>query len=232
MIKDVLIDVKNDSIIFSCPYCKGPGVFPIDMVRGLFGKNSSRECPLCGSMAAFDSTKIEGTLRLLTADNPKLVNPLESEIEAAIKPKSAADKGKPVKEDELKLGGNLILVLDREETYREDIKKIFSGLSDVEAYGGCKGAADFIKKRAGRTTIMIMDVFLGDGTFIEVLDGIKDDERASKIPVIIVHPARKDRPVIEQMSYPYSQIKRIVYKDSLLGRLEEISSRIPKNRGN
>jgi CheY-like chemotaxis protein len=221
MIKDVLIDVRNGSIIFSCPYCKGPGVFPIEMVRGLFGKNSSRECPLCGSMAAFDSVKIEGTLRLLIADNPKLVNPLESEMEAAIKPK-------PAKEDELKLGGNLILVLDREETYREDIKKIFSGLSDVEAYGGCKGAADFIKERAGRTTIMIMDVFLGDGIFIEVLDGIKDDDKASKIPVIIVHPARKDRPVIEQMSYPYSQIKRIVYKDSLLGRLEEISSKIPK----
>lgn len=232
MVKDVLIDVKDGLIIFSCPYCRGPGVFLIDMVKGLFGKNTASRCPLCGSMTAFDSAKIEGTLRLLTAGDPKLENPLESEIEAAINPKTATDKGEAARKDELKLGGDLILVLDREETYREDIRKIFSGLSKVEAYGGCKGAAEFIKERANKTTLMIMDVFLGDGTFIEVLNGIKDDEKASKIPIIIVHPARKDRPVIEQMSYPYSQIKRIIYKDSLLERLEEISSKIPKNSGN
>ena len=110
MIKDVLIDVKAGLIIFSCPYCRGPGVFPVDMVKDLFGKNTSRECPLCGSMAAFDSVKIEGTLRLLTADNPKLENPLESvqpvcqlhrlgEIAAAEGPELGADqfhRGEPL----------------------------------------------------------------------------------------------------------------------------------------
>src|SRR4030042_50244 len=55
------------------------------------------------------------------------------------------------------------------------------GSARVEGYGGSKGAAEFIITHAKQAILVILDVYLGDGTFMDVLGGIKADEKAANI---------------------------------------------------
>jgi len=156
-------------------------------------------------------------------DDPNLKGPFDVKF----------TEGSLMQRDPAKAGAadrDVIVVIDSDETFRKDIGKIFDGLARVEAYGGSKGAAEFIIKHADQAILMILDVYMGDGTFIDVLSGIKGDEKAGKISTIVVHPTRKDRVVIEQMVLPFNQVKRIIHKDDLLKRLTELADRFPSRR--
>jgi CheY-like chemotaxis protein len=198
------------------------------VVQEISESDNIRTCPICWRDVLLDPLKIEGTVRLMMAENPGLNNPLEVEIDDEIEVE-IFEVARPVK-----AGGediavdDLILVVDSEETYRADIEKIFSGIAVVEAYGGAQGADTFIMERVESTTLVIMDVYLGDGTFMDILNAVKGDERASKVSVILVYPIRKDKPVIEEMAKQYPQVKRIIHKEDLLKRLTELSEKLPK----
>ena len=86
---------------------------------------------------------------------------------------------------------DVIVVIDSDETYRKDISTIFEGLARVEAYGGCRGRSSSSTRTPSRRILMILDVYLGDGTFIDVLAGIKADEKAANISTIVVHPTAR-----------------------------------------
>ena len=221
MSTDVVIEIVNGGFVFSCPFCKGSGVFGIDLIKENFGKAVIKNCPNCSADVTLDSLKIEGTIMLFTAGNPNLKNPLKEEIEKLQSTPSTADPEIEVKMEE----GDFILVVDREKKYREEISQIFSSLAKVDAYDGSDGAERFIMDRADSSTLIIMDVFLGNSTFIDVLNGIKDDKRASNIPIIIVYPKKKDKPIIERMTSNYPQIKRIVLKEDLLKKLNEFTKK-------
>ena len=220
MASDVIITIINNVIVFSCPSCTKTGGFPLELIKEMSGETINYTCGHCGTEAAFDSSRIEGTIRLMKKDDPNLKGPFDVKF----------TEGSLMQGDSAKAGAadrDVIVVIDSDESFRKDIGKIFDGLARVEAYGGSKGAAEFIIKHAGQAILMILDVYLGDGTFIEVLSGIKGDEKAGKISTIVVHPTRKDRVVIEQMVLPFNQVKRIIHKDDLLKRLTELADRFP-----
>jgi CheY-like chemotaxis protein len=229
MPSDVVLEKKEGWIVFSCPACTETGVFPPELVRSVSYEKESYRCPRCKAEVVFDVSKIEGTIHLMTTEDPALIDPLNVEIDEGVEVE-ITDVVTPHAQQAMEedAGRDLILVVDQEETYRKGIKDVFSGLAEVHAFGGSKGAPGFIQDRAVGATLIIMDVFLGDGTFVEVLEGIKDNEAAANIPAIIVHATRKDRPVIEQMSLAYPQVKRIIYKEELLKRLSEIAEKLLK----
>lgn len=222
MASDVIINIINNVIVFSCPTCARAGGFPLELIREMSGETISYPCGHCGSEAAFDSARIEGAVRLMKKSDPGLKGPFDVKFTegSLIQGDSIPGAGGAADQD-------VIVVVDSDETFRKDISAIFEGLARVEAYGGSAGAADFIIKHAGRAILMILDVYLGDGTFIDVLGGIRENERASKISTIVVHPTRKDRVIIEQMVLPFEQVKRIIHKDDLLKRLTELADKFP-----
>ena len=228
MPEEVVLEVHDGWIVFSCPSCSRRGVFSPQVVQEISESDNIRTCPICWRDVLLDPLKIEGTVHLMMAENPGLNNPLEVEIDDEIEVE-IFEVARPVK-----AGGediavdDLILVVDSEETYRADIEKIFSGIAVVEAYGGAQGAEKFIMERAESTTLVIMDVYLGDGTFMDILKAVKGDDQSSKVSVILVYPIRKDKPVIEEMAKQYPQVKRIIHKEDLLKRLTELSEKLPK----
>ena len=228
MPEEVIIEVHDGWIVFSCPSCSRKGVFSPEVAQEVSESDTIRTCPICWTEVLLNPLKIEGTVHLMMAEDPNLNNPLEVEIDEEIEVE-IFEVARP-----LKSGGedsavdDLILVVDSEETYRADIEKIFSGIAVVEAFGGAQGADAFIVGRAESTTLVIMDVYLGDGTFMDVLNAVKPDDRSSQVPVILVYPIRKDKPVIEEMAKQYPQVKRIIHKEDLLKRLSELSEKLPK----
>lgn len=222
MASDVIIDIINNVIVFSCPSCKKTGGFPLELIREMRGETIAYPCGHCGAEAAFDSSRIEGTVRLMKTDNPGLKGPFD------VKFKEGSLIGGDLPPGAGTADQDVIVVVDSDESFRTDIGTIFEGLARVEAYGGSKGAAEFIIKHANRVILMILDVYLGDGTFIDILGGIKASEKAAKISTIVVHPTRKDRVIIEQMVLPFPQVKRIIHKDDLLKRLTELAEKFPR----
>lgn len=218
MASDVTITIINSVIVFSCPACQRTGGFPLELIREMKGETINYPCGHCGAEAGFDSARVEGTVRLMKKDDPSLKGPFDVKFtEGSL---DSARAGGAVDQD-------VIVVIDSDETFRKDISTIFEGLARVEAYGGCQGAAEFIITHAKQAILMILDVYLGDGTFMDVLSGVKGDEKAAKISTIVVHPTRKDRVIIEQMVLPFEQVKRIIHKDELLKRLTELADRFP-----
>jgi hypothetical protein len=222
MAPDVVITIINNVIVFSCPSCSRTGGFPLELIREMKNESITYWCGHCGAQAEFDSARIEGTIRLMKKDNPNLKGPFDVKFkeESLIGGDSALSAGKAADQD-------VIVVIDSDESFRTDIGTIFEGLARVEAYGGSNGAAEFIIKHAKQAILMILDVYLGDGTFIDILGGIRENEKAAKISTIVVHPTRKDRVIIEQMVLPFPQIKRIIHKDDLLKRLTELAEKFP-----
>ncbi len=233
MAPDILINIVNSVIVFTCPSCGKTGGFGLEEIRkmGRAGESAVYPCGHCGAEASFDSATIEGTVRLMKKDNPGLRGPFGVKFEEAseIRVRPVGSPGEGGKGAGPAAGDHgVIVVIDSDESYRKDVQVIFEGLARVKAYGGSKGAVDFIKKWAQEAILMIIDVYLGDGTFIDVLGGLKESEEASKISTIVVHPTRKDRAIIEQMVLPYPQVKRIIHKDELLKRLSEVAEKFPK----
>jgi PleD family two-component response regulator len=228
MPEEVIIEIHDGWIVFSCPLCSRTGVFSPWVVQDVTEADNIRTCPICWEEVLFDPAKMEGTVHLMMAENPSLNNPLEVEIDDEIEVE-IFEVARPTKAGgEDSTVDDLIVVVDSEETYRADIEKIFSGIAVVEAYGGAQGADAFIVQRAESTTLVIMDVYLGDGTFMDILNSVKSDDRSSQVPVILVYPIRKDKPVIEEMAKQFPQVKRIIHKEDLLKRLAELSEKLPK----
>jgi hypothetical protein len=222
MAPDVVITIINNVIVFSCPSCKKTGGFPLELIREMKGETIAYPCGHCNAEASFDSAKIEGTVRLMKKDDPGLKGPFDVKFaEGALIGADSAGGGGSADQD-------VIVVIDSDESFRTDIGTIFQGLARVEAYGGSKGAAEFIITHAKRAILMILDVYLGDGTFIDILGAIKSNEKATGISTILVHPTRKDRVIIEQMVLPFPQVKRIIHKDDLLKRLAEVAEKFPR----
>ena len=218
MASDVTISIINSVIVFSCPACKRTGGFPLELIREMKGETINYPCGHCGAEAGFDSARVEGAVRLMKKDDPSLKGPFDVKFtEGSLDSTRAGDAADQ----------DVIVVIDSDETFRKDISTIFEGLARVEAYGGCQGAAEFIITHAKQAILVILDVYLGDGTFMDVLSGLKADEKAARISTIVVHPTRKDRVIIEQMVLPFAQIKRIIHKDELLKRLTELADRFP-----
>lgn len=218
MASDVIITIINSVIVFSCPACNKTGGFPLELIREMKGETINYPCGHCGQEAVFDSARMEGAVRLMKKDDPGLKGPFDVKFtEGSL---DSARAGGAADQD-------VIVVIDSDETFRTDITRIFEGLARVEAYGGSKGAAEFIISHAKQAILMILDVYLGDGTFMDVLGGIKGNDKAAKISTIVVHPTRKDRVIIEQMVLPYMQVKRIIHKDDLLKRLAELADKFP-----
>ena len=221
MAPEVVITIVNKVIVFSCPSCSKTGGFPLELIREMTEETIPYPCGHCGAEAAFDASRIEGTVRLMKKDDPDLKGPFDVKFtEQSLMQGDAASGGVGSHQD-------VIVVVDSDESFRTDIGTIFEGLARVEAYGGSKGAAEFIISHAKGAILMIIDVYLKDGTFIDVLGGIKENEKAAKISTIIVHPTRKDRVIIEQMVLPFPQVKRIIHKDDLLKRLTELAEKFP-----
>jgi hypothetical protein len=218
MASNVIITIINNVIVFSCPACSKTGGFPLELIREMSGEAINYPCGHCGAEAAFDSARIEGAVRLMKKDNPSLKGPFDVKFT-----EGSLDSARGGAADQ-----DVIVVIDSDESFRKDIATIFEGLARVEAYGGSEGAAEFIITHAKQAILMILDVYLGDGTFMDVLGGIKGNEKAAKISTIVVHPTRKDRVIIEQMVLPYVQVKRIIHKDDLLKRLTELADKFPK----
>jgi hypothetical protein len=222
MAPDVVITIVNQVIVFSCPSCGKTGGFPLELIKEMKEEVIPYPCGHCAADASFDSARIEGAIRLMKKDDPALKGPFDVKfVEQSLMQGDAAPGDGSSSRD-------VIVVVDSDESFRTDISKIFAGLAQVEAYGGSKGAADFIARHAAGAILMIIDVYLGDGTFIDVLSGIRENEKASKISTIVVHPTRKDRVIIEQMVLPFPQVKRIIHKDDLLKRLAELAEKFPK----
>ncbi len=218
MAPEVVITIVNQVIVFSCPSCGKTGGFPLELIREMTDETIPYPCGHCGAEAAFDASRIEGTVRLMKKDDPGLKGPFDVKFaEGSLMQGDSAPGGDQ----------DVIVVIDSDESFRKDIGTIFEGLARVEAYGGSKGAAEFIISHAKRAILMILDVYLGDGTFIDILGGIRENNKAAKISTIVVHPTRKDRVIIEQMVLPFPQIKRIIHKDDLLKRLTELAEKFP-----
>lgn len=221
MASEVVITIINNVIVFSCPSCKKTGGFPLELIKEMTVETITYPCGHCNEGASFDSARIEGTIRLMKKDNPGLKGPFDVKFTEGSLIGGDAKPG---------AGGgveDVIVVIDSDESFRTDIGTIFKGLARVEAYGGSKGASEFIGTLADQAILMILDVYLGDGTFIDILGAIKANERAAKISTILVHPTRKDRVIIEQMVLPFPQVKRIIHKDDLLKRLTELADKFP-----
>jgi hypothetical protein len=232
MASEVLINIVNKVIVFTCPSCSKTGGFPLEKIKTMQGESADYPCGHCNAGITFDSAKIEGAVRLMKRDDPSLAGPYD--VKFVESPDIGVEAGVPAANGSARAGAGdnghgVIIVIDSDEMYRKDILKIFEGVARVEAYGGgSKGSVDFINQWAKEAILIIIDVYLGDGTFIDVLNGIKTNDRATKISTIVVHPVRKDRAIIEQMVLPYSQVKRIIHKDDLLKRLTEVADRFPK----
>ncbi len=231
MIQDVVIEIRGKRIVFSCPACHSPDVFPAEMIKGITGKNVARKCTICNSMVAINKPKIEAALEREVSRNPGLENPLEDATskkaadEIKIPPKLTGDYEEPIPE------GDLILVLDYEESFREDVRVVFSDIANVKAHGASLGAVRFIKRYLGYITLIIMDVYLGDGTCFDVLERLSDNEEATKVPVIVVSSTKEDEKMIKESLSSYPQVKFVIQKEGLMKKLIELSTILARQKG-
>lgn len=124
---------------------------------------------------------------------------------------------------------DLILVVDQEDSFRDDIWITFSDIARVEGYRGAKGAADYIKKRSGEITIMMMDMDLGDGSCFEVLDALKGDGKAGAIPTIITFTDKSQYEQIKKGLPGYPQVKFFIQKEEFIKKMIELSIKIVKH---
>lgn len=124
---------------------------------------------------------------------------------------------------------DLILVVDLEDSFRDDIWITFSDIARVEGYRGAMGAAQYIKKRAGEITIMMMDLDLGDGSCFSVLDALRDDDSAAAIPAIITYIDRNQHEIIKKGLRSYPQVKFFIQKEEFIKKMIELSIKIVKH---
>lgn len=227
MIKDVDIEVKKGRVVFSCPSCETPDAFSPEKVKKKTRITKvALKCPHCDAMATFNLPKIEAAISELISRDPRLENLLIKETgdEDLVDEKIV---GTPLPPDQImRPKGDIILVVDYEETFREAVRIIFSDIGRVEAYGGCRGASDYIKKHEPEINIIIMDFDLGDDYCLKVLDEIKDDEEASKIPVIVVCPKKEDEEKVRGRLPIYPQIRFIYQKKNLIKKLKELVAKL------
>jgi hypothetical protein len=125
---------------------------------------------------------------------------------------------------------DLILVVDREDSFRDDIWIIFSDIARVEGYRGAMGAAQYIKKRKDEITIIMMEVNLGDGSCFSVLDALRDGSGAEKIPTIVAYADKGELDIIKRGVSSYPQIKAVVQKEELVKKMIELSIKIVKKK--
>lgn len=230
MIQDVVIEVRGKRVVFSCPACHSPDIFSAEMIKKITGKNVARKCPICNSMAAINKPKVEAALEQEISRNPRLENPLEDAISKEI-PDEIKSPPIPAEDDKESIPeGDLILVLDYEESFREDVRVIFSGIANVKAHGASLGAVRFIKMHLGHITLIIMDVYLGDGTCFDVLERLKDDEEATKVPVIVVSSSKEDEKMIKESLSSYPQVKFIIQKEGLMKKMIELSTILARQK--
>jgi CheY-like chemotaxis protein len=247
MLKDAIVEVKSGRILFACPSCGLTDGFPPEVVQGVSWKNAVLKCHLCSALVVFNIPKIETAIKGFIGQNPALKNPLtydfsqdvnrdaQAAIDRLIKKRAEEERFEeaefiPVFDDEEEQEGDQIIVIDYEETFRDELREIFKEIAVIKAYRGSRGAPQYIKKRGENITLIIMDVFLGDGTCFEVLDRLRGDERASKVPVIIVYSTREDAEIIKRSLSSYPQVKFTFLKKNLLKKLEILSEKMPKKR--
>jgi hypothetical protein len=123
---------------------------------------------------------------------------------------------------------DLILVVDQEDSFRDDIWITFSDIARVEGYRGAAGAADYIKKRAGEITIMMMDLDLGDGSCFEVLDALKGNGKAGEIPTIVTFVDAGQYEAVGKAPANYPQVKFYIQKEEFIKKMIELSIKIVK----
>jgi hypothetical protein len=126
---------------------------------------------------------------------------------------------------------DLILVVDKEDSFRDDIWITFSDIARVEGYRGASGAAQYIKKRAGEITIMMMDMDLGDGSCFSVLDALRDDDRAGAIPAIVTYIDSNQYEIIKKGMAGYPQVRFFIQKEEFIKKMIELSIKIVKHEG-
>jgi CheY-like chemotaxis protein len=220
LIKDVDIKVKKGRIVFSCPSCETPDAFSPGRVKKIRVTKVALKCSHCEAMATFNMPKVEAFISELISKDPKLENPIIKEIEdEAVSAPSPPDQIMRPK-------GDMILMVDYGETFREAVRIIFSDIARVEAYGGGSGAAVYIKKHEPEIKLIIMDFDLGDEYCLKVLDGIKDNEEASKIPVIVVCPEGNNEEKVRERLPSYPQIISVYLKKDLIKKLKELMAKL------
>ena len=120
------------------------------------------------------------------------------------------------------------MVIDNNGSMRDDIAIIFSEIARVKEHGASLGAVRFIREWIDAANLIIMEVFLGDGTCFDVLERMKGDEALSKIPVIVVSTSKEDEPIIKRELSSYPQVKFVIYKHELMKKLISLSSLLEK----
>lgn len=230
MFQDVIIEVRGGRIVFSCGACKEREVFEPEIVREITGSNVVKPCPLCKSMNTFNRKIMTDEIDKLierdpTLDNPLIPDDLEYPDEPAAEPKK--EEAKEVPEDYIP-GGDTILVLDYEATFINDVKVVFAGIANVEAHAESLGAVRFIKGSMVNAKLILMDVFLGDGTCFDVLERLKDNGQASSIPVILVSTTKDDEKMVKKSVSAYPQVKFVIQKQDLMKKLINIAAMLRK----
>jgi hypothetical protein len=124
---------------------------------------------------------------------------------------------------------DLILVVDKEDSFRDDIWITFSDIARVEGYRGASGAGQYIKKRADEITIMMMDLDLGDGSCFSVLDVLRDDDRVNAIPTIVTYIDKSQYDIIKKGLASYPQVKFFIQKEEFIKKMIELSIKIVKH---
>jgi CheY-like chemotaxis protein len=224
MIKIVDIRVEKGRITFGCPECETPDVFPKESIQKITRRNVALTCPKCGGIVACTMPIVKAVVSQLISEHPTLKNPLVSE-----EGMEGKEIGPP--DDDIRLGGDLILLVDYEETYREPIRVVFSDVARVDAFGGMAGAADYIREKKDELMLVIMDCELGDGTCFDVLDEIRKDPAVSKIPVIVVCADEGHTEKMKGRLSFYTQVKFFFKKSDLIRKLKEFSSILAKGKG-
>ncbi|MBN2224575.1 MAG: hypothetical protein JW765_07880 [Deltaproteobacteria bacterium] len=125
---------------------------------------------------------------------------------------------------------DLILVVDQEDSFRDDIWITFSDIARVEGYRGARGAADYIRKRSREVTIMMMDMDLGDGNCFEVLDELKGDGSAGGIPTIVTYVNRNQNEIAQRGLASYPQVKFCIQKEEFIKKMIELSIKIVRHK--
>ena len=233
MFKDVIIEVIGGEIVFTCGACKKPGSFDTEMVRAITGSNVVKPCPLCKGMITFNRKAMLDEIDRLMSRDPSLENPLIVNDLAYPEEESGAvttdKKSDPESAEEEEIpGGDAILVLDFEDSFISDVKVVFDGIANVKSHGASLGAVKFIKDDMENAKLILMDVFLGDGTCFDVLERLKDNERASSIPVILVSTTEDDEKMIKKTVSGYPQVKFVIQKENLMKKLINISAILRK----
>ncbi len=232
MFKDVIIEVIGGEIVFTCGACKKPGSFDTEMVKAITGSNVVKPCPLCKGMITFNRKAMLDEIDRLMSRDPSLENPLVVDDLQYPEEESGAvttdNNPEPETADEEIPGGDAILVLDFEDSFINDVKVVFDGIANVKSHSESLGAVRFIKMSIENAKLILMDVFLGDGTCFDVLERLRDNQKASSIPVILVSTTKDDEKMIKKTVSSYPQVKFVIQKQDLMKKLINISAILRK----